>query len=201
MSITYAYAPKLICAGIIFASLEDTCASVRNQLVRIIGENNFISEGGAVEWMEFFENDGVFYDGKRFKIALFSPRADHTVYVCNLSDGWISLYENIVAAGAIDAYFFRSTLLKSAEYKIFEMLSWRRGILQRQLRVLQDDNGWDFLNNGSLLPFEEVERYKNRRVKDRLDNELIDRYSEAAGYRISSVTSFNGRCCRFWRSR
>jgi hypothetical protein len=122
-----------------------------------------------------------------------------TVYVCNLADGWVSLYGNLVKASVLDAYFFRATLSEDAEFKVFEMMGWRRGVLERELRVLQDDDGWKFVNRGAPLSFENPLQYKKRQVGARLDRRSIERYSEAVGYSVGSVTEFRGRCWRLWR--
>lgn len=95
----------------------------------------------------------------------------------------------------------RTKLAEQAEYKVFEMTAWRRGVLVRQVRALQEADGWALLNTGDPLPFEDVERYKKRQINARLDCKLIDNYSEAVGYGISSVTQFDGQCWHFWRSR
>lgn len=194
------YEPALICVGVISAPFESACAAVQSQLERTIDKDAFSSTLEQANWRTFFERDGEFYDIMRFQIVLFSAREGITVYVCNLADGWSSLYENLVKASAFDAYFFRATLAEQAEYKVFEMEMWRRGVLARQVRALQEEGRWDFLNKGDPLPFEDVERYKKRQVSARLDRRLIENYSEAAGYKISSVPKFDGQCWRFWRS-
>jgi len=176
-------------------------AAMQSQLERTIDKNAFSSALEQINWRQFFERDGEFYDIMRFQMALFSPREDLTVYVCNLADGWVSVYENLVKANAFDAYFFRATLAEQAEYKVFGMAAWQHGVLARQVRALQEEDGWGFLNKGDPLPFEDVERYKKRQVSARLDRKLIDNYSVAAGYGISSVTEFDGQCWHFWRSR
>ena len=39
-------------------------------------------------------------------MAFFSPHESLTTYVCNLADGWVSLYGNLVRDSISDAYFF-----------------------------------------------------------------------------------------------
>ncbi len=194
-----AYEPALICMGIFLAPLESARAAVQSQL-ESIKNRPFNSMMENINWREFFKRDGEFHDIMRAEIALFSPREDVTIYVCNLSDGWVSLYENAVKAGAFDAYFFRATLPETAEYKVFEMEMWRRGSLVRQVRALQEEDGWGFLNKGDPLPFERPKQYNKRAISARLDRKLIESYSEAVGCRISSITKFTGQCWHFWRS-
>lgn len=107
--------------------------------------------------------------------------------------------ENLIKASSLDAYFFRATLSERVEYKAFEMMGWHGGVLKRQVRVLQDDEGWKFVNKGDPLPFEMPLQYRKRRISSRLDRRLIEIYSQAAGYRMTSVTEFDGECWHFWR--
>ena len=193
------YEPALLCIGLLRAPLEGVRGALQSQLEKTIKKEACSSELEEIDWRNFFERDGQFYDIKRFQIALFSPHEDLTVYVCNLADGWVSLYGNLVKACALDAYFFRATLAERAEYTVFEMKGWRHGVLKRQVRVLQDDDGWKFVNDGDPLPFESPMQYQKRQISSRLDRRLIEIYSRAAGYGMTSVTEFDGQCWRFWR--
>jgi hypothetical protein len=187
--------------GLLHASCDSARHAVQSRLEHTIKKEAFSSRLEAVDCRQFFERDGKFYDGKRFQIALFSPRENLTVYACNLADGWVSLYGNLVKAGAFDAYFFRATLSDAAQYKVFEMMGWCRGVLERDVRVLQDDDGWTFLNKGDPMSFESPMQYRKRQISERLNQRLIQRYSEAAGYGLSSVPEFDGQCWRFWRDQ
>jgi hypothetical protein len=195
------YEPAILCMGLLRAPISGVRDALQSQLEKAIKKDAFSSELGEIDWQKFFERDGQFYEIKRFQIALFSPCENLTVYVCNLADGWVSLYGNLVKACALDAYFFRATLSQRTEYTAFEMMGWRHGILKRQVRALQDDDGWKFVNSGEPLPFESPMQYQKRQISARLDRRLLDIYSEAAGYGMGSVTAFGGQCWRFWRDR
>jgi hypothetical protein len=171
-----------------------------SQLTKSIKKSEFNYSFEHIRWNVFFEDHGLFYDGKRFQIALFSPRAGITVYVCNLADGWVSVYENLVKAGTDDAYFFRATLAEIVEYKVFEMKVWRRGFLDRHVRSLREESGWTFLNKGIPMPFEDVERYDQRLIRARLTRAMIENYSATAGFGVQQVTRFQGHSWHFWRN-
>ena len=199
LPVTMIYEPDLLNVGIVHAPCQAVQPLLKQQLDKTIKSNTIHSALGVVGWEEFFEQGGKLYDGRRFQIALFSPREALTVYVCNLADGWVSLYGNLVKEGAFDAYFFRATLCEQARYKVFEMQGWRHGAHERHVRVLQDEDGWNFLDKGVAMSFESPMQYKKRQIRARLDRRLIEKYSEEAGYRMSSVTEFTGQCWRFWR--
>ena len=195
------YEPNLLCMGLLRTPLELARKALVLQLESAIKKEAIRSALQQIDWRLFFERDGQFYEIKRFQIALLSAREDLTVYVCNLADGWLSLFGNIVRARNLDAYFFRATLLEKAEFKVFEMMRWRNGDLKRHVSALQDDDGWKFVNRGDALPFESSMQYKRRQVSGRLNRRLIEMYSEAAGFGIGSVTQFGGDCWRFWRDQ
>ena len=195
------YEPSLLCMGIIASPLDAVRMGLQRKLEETIGNDSYKSKLESINWKVFFERNGLFYDMLRFQIALFSPRDDLTVYVCNLADGWVSLYRNIIKAEKFDAYFFRVMLQKNAMYKVFDMSAWQNGALNRHVRTLQEERGWEFLNEGDPLPFEDVERYWRRKISDRLDRDLIERYSEAAGFGVERVTQFENPCWHFCRGQ
>jgi hypothetical protein len=53
----------------------------------------------------------------------------------------------------------------------------------RAVAAIQDQGRWEWSVTGSVQPFEEVERYQSRRVRDRLTPDVLARYCEALGIR------------------
>jgi hypothetical protein len=200
MPMTITYQPDQICVGFVRASQEAVVNSLQTQLRNVIGEAQHLSDVGPVDWETFFDGKGLLYDMRKFQIAIFSPHPQSTVYVNNLADGWLSLFERLVKTEMYDATFFRATLCIDIEFKVFEMIAWNGGLRTRELRALRDDNGWEFLNNGNPKAFEYTERYTKRQIALKLDRELMETYSASLGYAIDRVTSFTGPCCRLWRS-
>jgi hypothetical protein len=193
------YQPEQVCLGLVLAPCEEVLRAARFQLEATIKNSVVRTKFGTVEWEKFFEGHGLLCDMRRFQMAIFSPHEGVTAYVCNLIDGWVSLYGNVVKDNVFDAYFFRATLSES-ECRVFEMKGWRSGVLQRELRVISDEVGWDFVNRGRPVPFETPMRYKRRRIGARLDRGLIDRYSDTVGCRVGAVTQFRGQCWRIWKN-
>lgn len=193
------YEPKLLSVGFILAPEGTVASLLERRLERTLDSQSVHSAREVIDWAKFFEKDGTLYNVRRLQVALLAPHDGLTVFVCNLADGWESLYGNLVKAGAFDAYFFRATLAAQAEYKVFEMKGWRAGEQVRLLRALEDTDRWTFLNDGEAFPFESPMQYQKREIKARLDRRLMELYSEAAGYRMSAVTSFAEPCRRYWR--
>jgi hypothetical protein len=185
--------------GLLQVSLGQGREMVADRLGSIVKKDVFCCRAEKIVWPSFFIQNGRLFDVKRAEIALLSPRPDMTVYVCNLADGWASLFESIVRESGLGAYFFRSTLSVIADYKVFEMTHWRGGEPERRVRLLQETDKWSFTEAGKPLLFEEVDRYKARSIRDRMNNDLLVRYSETAGFGINSVTRFDGGAWHFWR--
>lgn len=51
----------------------------------------------------------------------------------------------------------------------------------RTLGAIHDGDRWDFSAGGTPLPFEETERYRARRVRDRFTFDMLERYLRALG--------------------
>lgn len=62
---------------------------------------------------------------------------------------------------------------------------------ERYVRVMQDPK-WDFWEQGERLPFEQVEKYSERFIKNRLTNDMILDYALALGWDLRSPD--------FWKS-
>lgn len=60
-----------------------------------------------------------------------------------------------------------------------------QGISGRSVGIAQFETirKWDFVDHGEPLPFEDLQRYTARRVRDRFDQQLLVRYAAAVGLR------------------
>ena len=53
----------------------------------------------------------------------------------------------------------------------------------RTVAAVEDMGRWEWSANGAVQPFEEVAQYLQRRVRDRLTRDMLDRYATALGIR------------------
>lgn len=53
----------------------------------------------------------------------------------------------------------------------------------RHLQASDQDGRWEFYQSGEPLPFEDLEAYQRRRVRDRFTPEMLEAYSAALGLR------------------
>lgn len=68
----------------------------------------------------------------------------------------------------------------------------------RTIAAVRGTGGWEFQNEGALLPFERPERYKARRVKDRMTPELLEEYCIALGIRPFDEDFYGPRAALFY---
>lgn len=91
-----------------------------------------------------------------------------------------------------DGVAVRSSNASDAE-PINEFVTYTGNRMQRAVRAMKDSPRWDFYQQGEPLPFESVDAYTARRVRDRLQREAVLRYLEDWGAPV--------RDAAFWRSQ
>jgi hypothetical protein len=52
--------------------------------------------------------------------------------------------------------------------------------------LYRDSDKWKFYEEGTVLPFEDVNNYKKRKIADRLNADIIDDYLKQNGIDISN---------------
>ena len=73
-----------------------------------------------------------------------------------------------------------------------EFIAYAGNRLQRAVRAMQDAPRWDFFQQGAPLPFEAVQAYTARRVRDRLQRAAVLDYLHAWGAPVRDTA--------FWHS-
>ena len=61
------------------------------------------------------------------------------------------------------------------------------------------ESRWEFEEWGEPFPFEELEQYQARRIKDRLTPEMVERYCSHFGIDLFNPDFYSGRACIFER--
>src|SRR5262249_10075236 len=68
---------------------------------------------------------------------------------------------------------------------------------ERTLQVVNDGGQWRFEAYGSVLPFEQPERYKVRPIRKRFTPEMLEAYCSALGIRLFDERFYGPRCALF----
>lgn len=198
MSIKPPFQPLKLCMGIIAAPVDEARDALTRQLDSIkVGM--YTSVERKIDWSVFFVENGMNYNMMNTRMALFKATDNLTIYTSNAADGWWTVYSNMMERAPFDGYFFSRKSKNEYNYYVFEMKIWKSGVLDRHVRALKAEDGWEFLNEGNLAPFENAELYKKRKIADRLNQETIELYSQSAGFPISSVVQYHGSAVLFYR--
>ncbi|HIC89932.1 MAG TPA: hypothetical protein EYP04_11095 [Anaerolineae bacterium] len=72
---------------------------------------------------------------------------------------------------------------------------------RRTISVTNQLGRWHFDQSYQPLPFEDVQRYRARRVRDRFTPEMLDRYCQAMGIRPFDHTFYGPRCGLIYPAR
>ena len=115
------------------------------------------------------------FDVETTKIDLLGAASSGnlTYYFCNLDDCWLSLVLKLTKRLGCTAVMIRSSssYVGPNEY-IQEITVMESGKMSRVLRVSYDA-GWQFVNSGPPLSFEDPSRYARRKIKDRLSRPYL----------------------------
>jgi len=65
----------------------------------------------------------------------------------------------------------------------------------RFLSVSNDVSGWSFSESGDVQPYEEVEAYKKRQIRERLTFEMLERYCRALGVEANQLDFYGQKSC------
>ena len=184
-------APDIAQFGIFDAGLEQVTKRVVHHLERL-SRGFHISRGVRNDWPIFFDAKGNLFDETRARIFVFERHSTGTVFVCNLSDGWHSLFWNLAGPDCIDGVFFQATIGSRVEYGVHGMEVWHKGQETRHIRALQEDRGWEFLNEGAPLQFERTADLNKRRITDRFNAGHVKLYCREFGVELEDAYSYPG---------
>ncbi|MCA9674804.1 MAG: hypothetical protein H6709_06670 [Kofleriaceae bacterium] len=111
-------------------------------------------------------------------------RRDGVVMLTNQQDGWFTLCN--VLARRLDGCHLRLASSNLPGSQVQSLTVWDDRAEIRHVHVLQDDARWDFMQSGTPLPWENVEKYRSRAKRDRLSREMLIGYANALGWPIDA---------------
>jgi hypothetical protein len=65
----------------------------------------------------------------------------------------------------------------------------------RHLSISNDVSGWSFSESGEVQPFEELDEYAKKRIKERFTIEMLERYCRALGIELNQLDFYGPRSC------
>lgn len=141
-------------------------------------ENNLSS---LIESTPFSEND------MRETTIILEPMANtgFTIFVTNNNYFWMKFVKKISVEMSCDAINIRMSDL-SVEYPLSDFQYVENGIEKRYVRAMKDGARWEFYQEGEIMGFENPLYYKKRKIKDRLNKEILTEYLSKLGIDIAS---------------
>lgn len=121
------------------------------------------------------------YLPSQIRFILFEPICNIGTTICytNLSNGWGEVFDGRASSLGFKAYHCRICDEQYAAYH-FDCFD---GTKKRYVLCYQDPQ-WVFYEEGEPLEFEDVELYKSRLKKNRLNREIILKYLKRLGWDI-----------------
>lgn len=127
-----------------------------------------------------------------FELASPSPAI---LIESNLTDGYRSLSHMLARTLSTETFaIVRSKPAGRDEWPIeeFGLINESQGGYVRHLWAALDTSGWKFGNTGELWEFEDPDRYKKRRIRDRFTRDQIIQFLEWLGVDLWSLAEPDG---------
>jgi hypothetical protein len=107
----------------------------------------------------------------------------NTIFLSNLQDGWITLANRISGLGKFPRYSFSLSDTSVGDAKNSMEFSDGTGNIARVVYAMRDPK-WVFYQEGAPRPFEDVNLYEARYIKNRIDRDVIRRYCAKIGVHL-----------------
>ena len=164
---------------IFFCKLDDFIAEIKKCPRISLGE---LECKNTFEYFDSFFKEEV-YSAESNDIV-FSPVSSPniTLFTSNLSDGGYTLVYIMNKFLKLDSISLR---ISKAEdfYKVYDFDYYKGGDSIRYVRSMQDPR-WEFYERGNPLWFEDIELYKQRMIKKRMNKDILIDYCNKLGFNI-----------------
>lgn len=164
---------------IFFCKICDFVSAIKVHSNFLLKELRFIN---SIEYFnEYFQKD--IYNGESKKIV-FSPinNSEITIFTSNQTDGANSI------VFIINEFLKKEAISISTSWggrwmDFYAMEYWQDGKSVRYVRSMQDPR-WEFYERGNPLWFEDIELYKQRMIKKRMNKDILIDYCNKLGFNI-----------------
>jgi hypothetical protein len=134
------------------------------------------------------------YNSNKIKFIIYEPLANPgvTVFFPNFVDGWYTAVYYYTRLNNKNAFQVGFTVDNSREYPayFFTFFFIDKGqIKERTVHAIKEDK-WVFFSGDNPLKIEDTDNYLKKRIKDRINNEIIIGYLKKAGYDLTDENFF-----------
>ena len=140
---------------------------------------------GRIDWTPFCE---AVSGAQPLRVAMWSPvnQGEITALVANRSDGLAHTLS--VYARTYPRTIFRASIRdsKADPYPGCAFAYYAEmGGARREVAAVAEPDGWKFVQTGQPQSFEELDRYKQPRIRDRVTRELVTSYLAKLGLNVA----------------
>ena len=186
--------------------IRATLSQVEEDVVRVLEESrDRLPEVEYRYWRAAFEPRAVYFPSPQLGAALpivsalWEPSSSDglVAFMANLSDGWIQLVR--YCSRRLPSEFLAIRTSRSGEPSVRnDFVLVQRGKDARMVAAWTEDSEWRFHASGEPQPFEDLSNNKKRRIRDRLNREIIVEYAHRFGADISDDSFWTSRGDAFW---
>lgn len=185
--------PALEFNRLIVSCFEVSMDALWKQLDRVFAEHhmNIASERKALAYEDFGPDRTTAAQAPR-RAGLLSRSANKkpaTILITNLGDGWQTL--GYIGSKRSGCRCWQFTVCQNVRYHRNAMTLIEKGA-DRRVVYAQHDPQWVFFERGTPLPIEDVARYHNPKVSERVTRDYVVSLAEKAGFPLRDDS--------FWRT-
>jgi len=171
-----------------FACIDADLTSVKETVDRALSPGFDIEQ----RWSDFSLPDQL-YNPPSNKGTFWTPASapDKTAFMANLTDGWHSLCHILGTDGGLRTLYVRASTTQE-KWPVTDFEYYQDGLSIRYVRAMKEDPRWEFFQKGQPLAEENLQRYRARRIRDRLTEQDVADIATKLGWPISKAD--------FWKS-
>jgi hypothetical protein len=175
--------------------IQDSIDNVANNMNSLLSDMALSKkELTKVNFKKVCQAKNILYKSNKIKFILFEPSTNPgvTVFFPNFSDGWYTAVYNYTRLYNKSAFQVGFTIDNAMEYPayFFNFFFTDKGqIKERTVHAIKEDK-WVFFAKDNPLAIEDVDNYSKKKIKNRINNEIIIGYLKKAGYDLTDNNFF-----------
>jgi hypothetical protein len=176
-----------------FALIKSTPQALRLELRQVLkNDTNFLVEeqNSSDLSSQIISVSQSKYDADRFVVWKPDNVKNYSIFYSNYLDGWYSLLYNLIINYQREVLMIYLDPVDSKGKMGFYYYSDNK---ERIVRALYDNPKWTFFEKGEILPFENSEYYKKKKITDRMNNDIMKEYLLKLGVDINSPDFYKSK--------
>lgn len=175
--------------------IQDSVDNVAKNLDDILSDLSLSkSPLPIVDFKKVCPTNNIPYNSSKIRFIVYEPSTNPgvTVFFPNFVDGWYTAVYNYTRLKNKNAFQVGFTVDEAKKHPayFFSYFFFEHGQIKERTVHAIKENKWVFFSDGKPLNFEETDHYQQKRIKDRINNEIIIGYLKSAGYDLTDLNFF-----------